>query len=68
MARASDGTDVPVSPAPVSSSNVGSPNGSLPDLDGTLFRASTMEEKMNEMFVQIAKLPLLMQRKSRFEN
>ena len=32
MARASDGTDVPVSPLPVSSSNMGSPNGSLPDL------------------------------------
>ena len=32
MARASDGTDVPVFPLPVSSSNMGSPNGSLPDL------------------------------------
>ena len=32
MARASDGTDVPASPLPVSSSNMGSPNGSLPDL------------------------------------
>ena len=68
MARASDGTDVPVSPLPASSSNMGSPNGSLPDLEGTGYRASTMEEKINEMFVQIAKLPLLMQSVSRFEN
>ena len=35
MARASDGTDVPVSPLPASSSNMGSPNGPLPDLRGT---------------------------------
>ena len=68
MARASDGTDVPVSPVPASSSNLGSPNGSLPDLEGTGYRASTMEEKINDMFVQIAKLPLHMQSVSRFEN
>ena len=68
MARASDGTDVPVSPIPASSSNMGSPDGSLPDFEGTVYRASTMEEKINEMFVQIAKLPLLMQSISRFEN
>ena len=34
MARVSDGTDVPVSPVPASSSNMESPNGSLPDLEG----------------------------------
>ena len=68
MARASAGTDVPASPLPASSSNIGSPNGSLPDLDGTGFRASTMEEKINEMFVQIVKVPLPMQSISRFEN
>ena len=33
MARANDGTDVLVSPLPASSSNLGSPNGSLPDLE-----------------------------------
>ena len=44
MARVSDGTDVPVSPVPASSSNVGSPNGSLPELDGTGYRACTMEQ------------------------
>ena len=53
MARASDGTDVPVSPVPASSSNMGAPDGSLPDLEGTGYRASTMEEKINEMFVHI---------------
>ena len=69
MARASDGTDVPVSPLPASSSNVGYPNGSLLDLEGTAgYRASTMEETINEMFAQIAKLPLLLQSVSRFEN
>ena len=68
MARVSDGTIVPISRAPASSSNFGSPNGSLPDLEGTGYRASTMEEKINEMFVQVAKLPLLMQSVSRFEN
>ena len=43
MARASDGTDVLVSPLLASSSNMGSPNVSLPDLEGTGYRASTME-------------------------
>ena len=51
MARVSDGTDVPVSPVPASSSNMGSPNGSLPDLEGTGSRPSTMEEKINEKTV-----------------
>ena len=68
MARASDGTDVPVSPLPASSSKMGSPSGSLPDLEGTGYRANTMEEKIKEMFVQVAKLPLLIQSVSRFEN
>ena len=68
MARASDGTNVPVSPLPASSSNMVSPNGSLPDFEGTGYRASTMEEKINEMFVQVAKLPLLLQSVSRFEH
>ena len=45
MARASDGTDVPVSLLPASSSKIGSPNGSLPDLEGTGYRVSTMVEK-----------------------
>ena len=68
VARASDGTDVPVSPLLASSSIIGSPDGSLPDLDGTGYRASSMEEKISEMFVQVAKLPQLMQSVSRFEN
>ena len=45
------GTNVPISPAPDSSSNMGSPNGSLPDLEGTRFRTCTMEEKINEIIV-----------------
>ena len=53
MARVSDGTNVPISPAPASSSNMGSPNGSLPDLGGTGCRASTMEEKINEIYLQL---------------
>ena len=62
MARVSNGTDVPVSPVPASSSNMGSPNGSLLDLEGTGFRARTMEEKINEIYTQ---LPLFMQIASR---
>ena len=68
VARASDGTDVPVSSVPASSSNMGSPNNSLPGLDGTGFRACTMEEKNQRNIHTIAKLPLLMQSISRFEN
>ena len=49
MTRTSDGTDVPVSPVPASSSNMGSPNGSVPDLDGTGFRACTMEENQRNI-------------------
>ena len=46
MARVSDGTNVPISPAPASSSNLGSPNGSLPDLEEVGGHpTSTMEEK-----------------------
>ena len=52
MARASDGTNVPISPAPASSSNIGSLDGSLPDLEGTGFRASTVEEKITEICLQ----------------
>ena len=58
MAHASDGTNVPISPAPASSSNLGFPKGSLPDLEGTGFRASTMEEKINEIYLR---LPLFTQ-------
>ena len=67
MARASDGTDVPVSPFPASSSNIGSPSGSLPDFEGTGIRPSAMEWKIKGMFVQVAKLPLRTQSVSRFE-
>ena len=56
-----------VSPLPASSSNMGFLDGSLPDLEGRGYRASTMEEKINEVFVQVAKLPLLTQSVSRLE-
>ena len=65
MARASDGTDVPVSPLPATSSNMGSPEGSLPDPTGAGYRASTMEEKTNEIYLQ---LPLFTHNTARIEN
>ena len=65
MARVNDGTRVPISPAPASSSNMGSPDGSLPDLEETGFRASTMEEKIKEIYLQ---LPLFIQNAARIEN
>ena len=64
MARVSDGTNVPISPAPASSSNMGSPNGYLRDLEGTGIRASMMEEKINEIYLQ---LPLFIQNAARIE-
>ena len=56
---------MPIAPAPASSSNLGSPNGSLPDLEGTGFRACTMEEQINEIYLQ---LPLFIQNAARIEN
>ena len=64
MARVSDGTHVPVSPFPAFSSTVGSPNGSLPDLERKGSRPSTME-KINEIYLQ---LPLFIQNAARIEN
>ena len=80
MARVSDGTNVPISPAPASSSNMGSPNGSLPDLEVVGGHpTSTMEEKFEIMltkrlaqyevhFAALASIPMLVQGFSRFEN
>ena len=65
MARVNDGTRVPISLAPASSSNMGSLDGSLPDLEGTGFRASTMEEKITEIYLQ---LPLFIQSAAGIEN
>ena len=50
MACVSDGINVPISLAPASSSKMGSPDGSLVDLEGTGYRASTMEEQINEIY------------------
>ena len=53
MARVSDGTNVPISPAPASSSNLGSPNGSLPDLEGVGGHpTNTMEETFEAMLTK----------------
>ena len=65
MARASDGTNVPISLVPASSSNMGSPNGSLPDLEGTGFCSRTVEEKINEIYLR---LPLFIQNAAWIEN
>ena len=80
MARANDGTDVPIPPLTTSSSNVGTPNGSLPDLEGVGGRTtSTMWEKFEAMltkrfaqhevlFAALASIPMLVQGFTRFEN
>ena len=67
MTHIDDASDRPVPPSPVqhSSSNYGSPDGSARDLDGTGIRPSTMEEKINEIFLQ---LPVFLQNASRIEN
>ena len=66
MVRASDGTDVPVFSVTCLLFEYGF--SSLLDLEGTGHRASTKEEKTNEMFVQVAKSLLLIQSVSSFEN
>ena len=80
MSRASDGTDVPVSPLPAASSNMGSLNGSLPEFEGVGGRpTSTMEEKFEVMltkrfaqfevhFAALASIPILVQGFTRFGN
>ena len=67
-ARASDGTDVSVSLLPASCSNVVLLTALFLTSKGTRYRASTMHHKINEMFVQVAKLQLLKQSVSRFED
>ena len=44
-------TTLPGSPVQLSS-NVGSPYGSAPDLEKTVSRSVTMEEKINEIYSQ----------------
>ena len=44
---------------------MGSPSGSLPELDGSGYRATTMEDKINEIYLQ---LPLFLRNTSRIEN
>ena len=64
MSRASDGTDVLVSPIPASSSNMGSLHGSLTDIDGVGGRPTrTKEEKFDAEFTErFAQFEVLSQR------
>ena len=67
MARVSDGTNVPIPPAQASSSNFGSPNGSVSDFDFMGTRSgSTTDEKLDALLskfvhfeTQIAQIPAL---------
>ena len=52
MARVGDGSDVPTSPLPATSSNCGSPNVSIPGLEGTGVRPSAMEDKSTKCSYQ----------------
>ena len=63
MARASDGTDVLVSPLPVSSSILGSPDGSLPDLSNIeqmvsslAARVTALETNATLQWIQLSKI------------
>ena len=67
MARASDGTDVPVSLVPASSSTMVVRTVLFLTLMRQDFAPVRWRRKSTKMFVQIAKLPLLMQSISRFE-
>ena len=75
MAGVSDGTDVTISLAQASSSNMGSPDGSGSDLDGMGTRSgSTTDEMLDALFAkfvhfetQIAQIPALPKRMSRMD-
>ena len=72
----SDGTNVPISPAPAPSSNFGSPNGSGSDLDGMGTRSgSTTDEMLDALLskfahfeTQIAQIPTLTNWMSRMDS
>ena len=68
MARVSDGTDVTVSPVPASSSNMGSLNGSLPDLEGTGNRGQYDGGENQRNVHTNRKIAATLQSISRFEN
>ena len=69
MSRASNGTDVLVSPVPASSSSMGSPHGSLPDLDGVggLTRTIKIFLQFDVQFAALASIPMLVQGFTRIE-
>ena len=60
-------TPLPASPTPLSS-NLGSPNGSVPDLERIGSLPSTWRDEINETAAQLAQLPLFLQSVSRVEN
>ena len=75
MARVSDGRNVSISPAPASSSNLGSPSGSLLGLEGVGGHpACTMKENSKpclpkeDHFAALASILMLVQGFSRFES
>ena len=76
MARLSDGTNVPMPPAQVSSSNMGSPNGSGSDLDGMGTRSGSItDEKLDALLskfahfeTQIAQIPSITNWMSRMDS
>ena len=53
MSHVRNGTNIPIPPDQASSSNIGSPDGSGPDLEGIGPRATTMEEKINAINLQL---------------
>ena len=61
-------TTIPGSRVPANSSNVGSPDGFDPDLDTMGGRCSTLEDKVNEIFLRLAQLLALAQSVSKFSS
>ena len=61
-------TSLPGSPVPDLSSNFGSPDHSAPDLERMGGRSSTLDDKVNELLLQLAQLPFLAQSVSGFES
>ena len=61
-------TTIPGSRVPADSSNVGSPDGSCPDLDKLGGRSSTLKDKVDDIFLRLAQLLALAQSVSKFDS
>ena len=59
---------MPISPAPASSSNLESPIGSLPDLEGVGGHLTSTQSQFEVHFAALASIPMPVQGFSRFEN